>query len=135
MRRLSTLDLPWLAYLCRKKYSDSYDADLTAQWFTEQVLRNPLMYYAIRTDNAFCIAYINTFPWLPGESDCNVNFICADDGKMWEAVRLLRATIDWAKRRNCKNWWLAGDTDIDLKMIAWRLQAREQWPRFKLQLR
>lgn len=128
-------DLPWLHDLCRRRYAEDYDDDHTQEWFLNIVLRNPLMFYAVRSENAFTVAYINTFPWLPGAMECNITFICADDGKGWEALMLLRQTVAWAKKRNCKWWNLASDTDTDLGPIARRIGAREVWPRYRMELR
>ena len=131
---MNLLDLPFLHKLCKKRYSEQYDDDHTQEWFANIVLRNPLMFLAIRTDHAFTVAYINTFPWLPSHMEVNVTFVCADDGAMWEAMSLLRASIAWARKRNCRYWNLSSDTDVDLKSIAMRLGAKEVWPRYRLTL-
>jgi hypothetical protein len=65
----------------------------------------------------------------------NVSFVCADDDSMWEAMKCLRATIHWAKKRNAKWWNLASDTNADLQMMAKRLGANEIWPRYRISLR
>jgi hypothetical protein len=77
---------------------------------------------------------LSGIPWLAGELEANVVFICADDGCMWQALRLLRCSIDWARRRRCTTWRLASETDYDLGPLARRLGVTEQSPRFILQL-
>lgn len=123
-------DLPWLTYLCKKRYSHAYDPESTQAWFANIVLKSPLMFYAIRTADAFVITMLSIVPWLPNEIDANVIFVCADDDAMWQAFRLLRCSIEWAKRRRATLWRLSSDTDVDLRAIAKRLGATEIAPRY-----
>lgn len=127
-------DLPWLDYLCKKRYSHKYDADSTAAWFLNIVLKSPMIFFACRTQDAFAITLISVVPWLPNNIEANLVFICADDGCMWQAVRLLRSSIDWAKRRKCTLWRVSSDTDFDLAPLARRLGAKELSPRFVMEL-
>jgi hypothetical protein len=127
-------DLEWLDYLCRKRYSHIYDPDSTAGWFRNTVLKSPLMFYPIRSQDAFVITLLSIAPWTPTQIEANVIFICADDEAMWQAMRLLRCSIEWAKRRKCTLWRLSSDTDYDLRMLARRLGATELSPRFVLRL-
>lgn len=133
-RVLAEEDLPWLTYLCKKRYSHDFDSETTTAWFKNIVLKSPLMFYAIRTQDAFCITLISVTPWLPNSIEANMVFLCADDDCMWQAIRLLRSSIDWAKRRHCTLWRLSSDTDYDLSPLAMRLGATEQTPRYILHL-
>jgi hypothetical protein len=127
-------DIPWLKYLCLKKYPDTYDPISTERWFRTYVLASPMMFFPVCTDNAFCIAMLSTVPWTPAEFECNVIFVCAEDGAMWEALTLLRASVNWARRRKCTTWRISSDTDHDLAPLARRLGATELSPRFCLRL-
>jgi hypothetical protein len=69
-------------------------------------------------------------PWLPSEPECIVLFVCADDGAGWEALRLLRDSIAWARGRKCAVWRLSSDTDAELVMLARRLGITEISPRY-----
>lgn len=129
---LSENDLPWLQFLFKKKYDQRFDAITTESWFRNIVLKTPMMFYPVRLQNSFMIAMLSCLPWLPSEFECNVICICADDGAMWEAVKLLRASIKWAEDRKCKCWLLAGDTAFDLAPMAMRLGARELTPRYRI---
>lgn len=131
-RLMGEADLDWLTYLCKKRYSHAYDSDSTAAWFTNIVLKSPLMFYAIRSQDAFCISMLSITPWIPNSIECNVVFICADDDCMWQALRLLRCSIDWARRRKCTLWRISSDTDYDLRLLALRVGARELSPRYVL---
>jgi len=125
-------DLEWLTYLCKKRYSDRYDPESTQAWFKNIVLRSPMMFYPQRTQDAFIISMLSIVPWLPNDIDCNVIFICADDGAMWQAMALLRNSIEWARKRRATLWRLSSDTPTELRLIARRLGCDEIEPRFVL---
>lgn len=130
MRLLTEHDIPWLNYLCKKKYSNRYDSSTTENWFRNIVLKSPLTFHAIRTQNAFLIDMLSVMPWLPAEPENIVVFVCADDGASWEALKLLRDSIAWARSRRCAIWRLSSDTETDLVAIAKRLGVTEISPRY-----
>lgn len=130
MRLITEHDIPWLVYLCKKKYSNRYDAPTTENWFRNIVLKSPMTFYATRSDNAFQITMLSVMPWLPAEPEANMIFVCADTGKMWEALRLLRDSVDWARNRKCAIWRLSSDTEIDFPGVARRLGCDEISPRY-----
>lgn len=131
---LSENDLPWLISLGKKRYGVDYDYVTVEGWFRNLVLKNPMMFHPIRLTNSFMIGMLSCVPWLPSEFECNVVFVCADDDAAWEALKLLRANIEWAKMRKCKRWRLVSDTQFDLAPFARRLGATELTPRFTLNL-
>lgn len=131
---MTEADVPWLCDLFRKKYPTTFDACSTEGWFRNTVLKQSILFIPIRTDNAFCISMLSTAPWVPAEFECNIIAICADDGALWEALKLLRHSIDWARKRKCAVWRMTSDTDTDLAMFARRLGAVEVSPRFSLRL-
>ena len=133
-RALTEADIPWLFTLCRKKYSHRYDALSTELWFRNHVLKTPLLYAPMRTDNAFCITMMTTTAWLPQEFEASICFICAEDNAGWEVMKLLRASVEWAKLRRCVAWRMATETDSDLTILARRLGATEISPRFTIRL-
>ena len=129
---LTEADIPWLNYLCRKKYSHRYDPYGTENWFRNYVLKQPLNYLQQRMPNAFCISMLTTYAWLPAETECTVAFICADDNASWEAMKLLRHSVEWAKRRRCVAWRCSSETDSDLTLFCRRVGATEISPRFNI---
>ena len=131
---LSDSDIQWLLFLGKKRYGDGFDYVTVEGWFRNIVLKSPLMFYPIRTANAFLIAMLSVNPWTPSEFECNTVLICADDGAMWEAVKLLRASIEWARARKCKRWRMSSDTEYDLAPMAKRLGAIELSPRFTIEM-
>ena len=127
-------DLPWLHALGSKRYPARFDPDAACQWFRNIVLKSPMMFYPVRSADAFAISMLSCLPWTPNELETNVVFLCADDGAMWQALKLLRASIAWAERRKCTVWRMSSDTDYDLRALAYRLGARDLSPRFELRL-
>ena len=129
-RVLTEADVPWLYDICRRRYSHEYDPISTELWFRNTVLKNPMLFCPQRTQNAFCISTLSALPWLPNRFNCNVAFICAEEGALSEAIKLLRFSRDWAQARKCKTWALSSDTPVDLKFLALRLGATEIYPRY-----
>lgn len=127
---LNENDLPWLYDICRRRYSHKYDPYSTEGWFRNIVLKNPLMFLPQRMPNAFAISMLTVLPWLPSDFNANMIFVCAEENCGWEALKLLRSSIAWAKDRKCKTWGLASDTAVDLSALAHRLNAEEIWPRY-----
>ena len=130
IRLLTEHDIPWLNYLCKKRYSNRYDSSTTENWFRNIVLKSPMTFYATRSDGAFQISMLSVMPWLPADAEANVIFVCADDNKMWEAMRLLRDSLEWARKRKCALWRLSSDTDFDFPGVAKRLGCTEVSPRY-----
>ena len=115
----------WMLELGDRRYPGRYDRLGTEMWVRNIVLKGPMMFLPIRTDHAFLIAMLSTTPWMPATPECNVVLVCAEEGKMWEAIMLLRASIEWAKRRKCSLWRISSETDFDLEPIAHKLGATE----------
>lgn len=128
-------DLEWLHYLCLKRYDQRYSPESTELWFRDTVLKSPMMFLPVRTDDAFLIALIAVLPWLPNEFECNMIFGCADTDCMWQLVKLLRVSIEWARRRKCTIWRVSSDTEYDFRPLAKRFGAAEASPRWLIRLR
>lgn len=131
-RLLTENDIPWLYDICTRRYSRKYDPISTELWFRNKVLKEPLMFLPQRTREAFCISTLSVLPWLPTEFNCNVAFIAAEEGAVWEAVKLLRASMAWSYSRKCVSWGVASDTGVDLKPLAKLLGADEIYPRYAI---
>ena len=121
---MTDADMPWLTKLCIKRYSNRYDPTTTQQWYINVVLKNPLLFVAERTDNAFAISHLYTMPWTAKELEVDIMFLCADQGAVWEAVTLCRSSIKWAREHNAKKWRVSSETAFELGPIADRLGAR-----------
>ena len=125
-------DVDWAHTLGRKRYDKKFDSITTEGWFRNIVLKQPVLFYPCRTPNAFCISMLSILPWLPSEVECNVVFICCEEGAMWEGLKCLRASVEWGRQRKCTVWRLCSDTDYDLKMLGQRLGCTELSPRYVL---
>jgi hypothetical protein len=134
VRQIREEDIPWLIDLGNRRYPLPCEREATENWVRNIVLKSPIIFYAARTDNAFLICILSCVPWYPAEFECNVIFVCAEEGCLWEAVRLLRCSIAWARGRRCKWWKMSGDTEYDMTPLARRLGARDLAPRCFLRL-
>jgi hypothetical protein len=135
LRRLEERDRPWLVDLCKRRYPPYYDAVTADHWLRHVVLTNPIQYYATRTANAFQITNLTTTAWAPTIFKADIVFICCDHDKMWEAIPLLRDSIQWAKDRYAVAWRFETETDYDLAPIMKRLGVGTRTPRYILDLR
>ena len=130
-RRLITVnDIPWILSLAHERYRP-FDPGRALSWIVDAI-NNPRS-CCIRSDDAFCFAGLGGYFWFPKEPECFVVLLCAAEGKHWQAVRLLRETIEWAREQGCTKWWLSSDTDYEFRALAKRVGAVER-PRFLLDL-
>lgn len=134
LRRLEERDRPFLVDLCKRRYATDYNAETTDAWFTAIVLRNPIQYYATRTIDAFQITNLTTTPWRPHEFRADIVFICCDHDKLWQALPLLRDSIQWARDRRAVAWRFETETAYDLKPLMAKLGVTEITPRYHLEL-
>jgi hypothetical protein len=126
--------MAWMRGLFTRRYPNNYDATTTEQWMREIVLRGPMQFQAVRTDDALCISLCTSYPWLPNDKEVSVIVILADLGKMWQTLPLLRCSIAWAKSRNATLWRFSSETPQDCVPLMKRLGVKQDTPRFKLEL-
>lgn len=129
---MTEADTYWMVSLGRRKYPPSYDSVAAELYFRNRVLKECLTFLPLRTDNAFCVSMIQVKPWTPSDNECHMVALCADDGAMWDALKLLRCSIEWAQHRKCVSWNIASDTGFDLTPLCKRLGATEISPRLIL---
>ena len=128
-------DIPWMVNLAARRYPRNYDIEAAEMWMRNIVLKQPMVFYPIRTDHAFMVTLISLLPWLPGEPEASVVMLCAEDDRIWDSIKLARASFDWAVRRNCWRWGFTSDTTFDLGPLARRLGIAERFPRYVVPLR
>ncbi|HEX3520786.1 MAG TPA: hypothetical protein VHT52_01710 [Stellaceae bacterium] len=126
---------PWMVELAQRRYPYNFDIRSAEGWVRNIVLRQPMVFLPIRTDHAFLVAILACIPWKPVDMECNVALVCADDGYMWEAMALIRDSIEWAKQRGCAEWHMSSETAYDLGPIAKRVSADVCPPRYLVRLR
>ena len=117
--------------LAHERYR-SFDPGRTLAWLAG-MLQNPNA-LVIRTASAFAIATVLTPAWHPKEPECHVLFLCAAEGKHWQAVTLVRETVRWARERGCLKWWFSSETEHDIEMLARRVGAEPAVMRYCLNL-
>ena len=98
------------------------------------VLKNPIQYYATRTSDAFQITNLTTTPWTPAAFKADIVFVCADHGKLWQLLPLLRDSIQWARDRRAAFWRFETETEYDLRPLMHKLGVSEITPRYHLDL-
>lgn len=135
VRPLTSNDVAWARALFIKRYPNNFDADTTEAWLREVVLRGPMIFHAVRTQDALCISLMTSYPWLPNERLVNVVSIVAEHGAIWQALAVLRASIAWARSRKAASWRCQSDVDVtDLEPLMKRLGIPPASPRFKIAL-
>lgn len=128
-------DIPWMADLAKRRYPGHYDIEAGEMWMRNIVLKQPVVFYPCRTDNAFMVTLISLLPWLPGEPEASVVMLCDEEGAIWDTIRLARASLQWAIRRNCHRWGFNSDTAYDVGPIAQRLDIVQRCPRYVVHLK
>jgi hypothetical protein len=130
-RRVVPDDLPWLLSLGYRRYGP-YDPGRTLAYLLD-AMRNPNGLF-IRADRAFCLSALIMPVWSSTELECHVIALCADTGGVWEAAKLLRESVTWAKVHKCRKWRFGSETNFDVGPLARWLGAVEEQPRFRIDL-
>ena len=136
-RLMTEEDIPWLRELFLRRYPKNFDELATRGWFVNVVLRQPLLFAAIRSSDAFVITMLSASPWTPTLFEANVVCVCVDDrvpGAVWQCVGLLRGSVYWARLRKCVAWRCSSDTDFDIAPMVFRIGGEENSPRFVINL-
>lgn len=103
-RRLVADDIPWMTDLACRRFKP-FDVENATRWMVHLVLPNYRnMYLALRTADAFLVAAINEMPWNLSESVVVVLTMVTEPHATWQGVRLLRASVEWARVRKAVRW-------------------------------
>ena len=114
-------DVPWALSLAHRRYKAGYDPG-GALLAVMNAINSPNA-LALRSDHGFLGAHV-AFPlWRPEQRDCMVVVLFTEEGHHWEAVRMLRYSVVWAREQKCSRWFLGGDGDKSLAALARRLGA------------
>jgi hypothetical protein len=130
MKLLIKDDLPWMIELARRRFR-AFDPVAAQSWFVNEVMTND-RYFAVRTEDAFLIAVLSSMPWT-SRTEAIVLILITADGKPWQVVRLLRESINWARRRKAAHWHFWMD-DADAGALARRVGARENTNRYRVDI-
>ena len=115
--------------LGQQRYGD-YAPGATLKWLLGML--NEPRGLMIRTKKAFLIGGIITAPWRPKHAEFHMLVICAEPGAHWQAMKLLRFSVGWARERGCLQWRACSDYS-DIGALCRRLGAKEI-PRYVLVL-
>ena len=126
-------DLPWILSLAHRRYTNTPDPGTSLAWLAKVIL-SPQWALAIRSEGAFLAALLEAPPWWPNERECHVAVLVADKGCHWQAVRLLRDSIAWARGKGCCRWWLSSETYYDFEMLARRVGAKPRVMKYEIAL-
>jgi hypothetical protein len=132
IRGMSIADVPWFIDLCRRRYPPRSDKIRTEDWIRNRVLTNPATYLAMRASSAACITVMSTPVWYPADWEAQVAIVIADTGAMWQAIRLLRISRDWARLRDCVAWRIGNATEHDIGALARRVGAIAEPTRYQI---
>jgi hypothetical protein len=88
----------------------------------------------IRTQRAYLISNILTPAWHPQEPECHVLFLCAEPKAHWDAMRLVRENVRWAREKGCVRWWICSETEHSIEAFAKRMGAAAALTRYRLDL-
>lgn len=120
-------DIPFLIELARETYP-TFDDGAASRWL-DKVLPNPDA-LVLRTGQAAVVALAGSPPWMPHDRQCHILFVLGYPRGVWDVVRLLRASQDWAVERGCSVWRFGADVPFDLEPLARRVGAIQDSPRF-----
>lgn len=132
-RKVTVDDLPWMLTLAHERYG-AFDPG-GALTFLLQALNSPvtLMLCAPKCD-AFLIAAHVTPPWYPDRRECHVMVLCAKPGAHWQAIKLLRGSLEWARLHNCVRWRFHSEREQDVGALCRYVGAHADSPRYVIDL-
>jgi hypothetical protein len=130
IRALTVDDVPWLMSLAYKRYGP-YEPGKILVYLLETLRNRDAL--CLRTGRAFMIAGLIMPIWRTENPECNIIALCAEEGAHWEAVKLLRRSVDWARERQCRKWWFGSETKHDISALAKRVGGTECRPRYEIE--
>lgn len=133
IRPITADDIPWIVSLCQRRYGllGYYDFGAGLVALTQAMRLTTAQ--AIRSDHGFLVADVEFASWKPKRRECHVLAICIEEGHHWEAAKLLRVNIVWAREQGCVRWLLSSETEHGVASLADRVGARVE-PRYVIDL-
>lgn len=110
-----------------------FDQTTAEGWFTTEVLPKFGLYLPIRTPDAFLIALLNAAPWNLAKMECIVLLLVSDEDAIWQAIHLLRLSLEWARMRGAAHWRYWQDNS-DAGVLARRVGAKLDTPRYRIDI-
>ena len=121
IRPITADDVPWVISLGSRRYSGEYDPGGGLVALAQAMRLSTAL--AIRSDHGFLVANILQSVWAPKKRECHVLAICCEEAHPWDAVKLLRASVEWAREQKCLRWLVSSETEHSITRLAWRVGA------------
>lgn len=134
IRKLTIDDIPWVLSLAHERYA-GWDPG-GALTFLVQALnaRENMLLLCGTGRDAFLVATRVAPPWYPKRWECQVMVVCAKPGAHWQAMKLLRCSVAWAKLHGCLRWRFYSETEHDVGPLCRRLGATTENPHYMMEL-
>ena len=121
IRQATLIDIPFIMELAREKYPhrDVSKAEPWAKW----CIQNPDRLVLIGPNSVGC-AQVD---WIYGhECKARLDVLAARPGPIWEALRMLRVMINWARQKGASgSFILDANTGIDFGSFSERLGGKK----------
>jgi len=124
-------DLAWVMSMGYRHYGP-YDPGTTLEFLVRYFNSNDTI--KLRTNAAFLLAIRVVPAWRPTEAECHVSALCAEKGAHWEALKLLRYSVTWAKAVGANKWRFHSETNFLVDALAKRVGAYQDTPRWRIDL-
>lgn len=125
-------DIPFLLELARETYP-SFDERAASIWLDKVLPRADSL--VLRSASAAIVAMVGAPSWMPSDRQCHIIFVLGYPRAVWDVVRLLRASQEWALEMGCGLWRFGADVPFDVGPLARRVGASEDSPRYYRALR
>lgn len=132
VRRATVIDLPELLDIARASYGVQFD-ERKAQDFGLAALMNPNI-GTFRDNDALCMVGLSEF-FFEDEKRANVMFLAVRDQQSWQAVKVIRAALQWSKLKGAGSFHFGEETGMKMETIAKRIGATKDRPSFRIDLR
>lgn len=117
VRRMTREDAPWALALATRRYPQ-FDVFAAAHWLDQWIDSRDMCF--MRSEHAACVACIVSKFWAPQVKEAHLMFLLAEDNHAWDAVRALRAVIQWAAQAGAEIFEMSSDTGFDVSRLARR---------------
>jgi len=124
-------DLAWVMSMGYRHYGP-YDPGTTLEFLVRYFNSQDTL--KLRTNDAFLLAVQVRPAWRPTEAECHVSALCAEHGAHWQAMKLLRYSVAWAKALKCDRWRFHSETSSRIDALAKRVGAYQDTPRWRIDL-
>jgi len=131
LRPIRVNDLSWMLSLAYKRYGP-YDPGKILAYLAD-ALASPKG-FCWRSDRAFIIASLMVPVWRAEQPDCHIVALCAEAGGHWQAIKLLRASMTWAREHRCRQWRFGSETNHDISALAKYVGAHPSQPSWECDL-